>query len=80
MKANNKSEGTGQKSSDDKVSKLIILGSERDFLSVSMPYLCAGECLYCIHGTIIISITIPLVKEFITAMEVMIFEPVFHKQ
>ena len=36
--------------------------------------------LYSIHGTVIISITIPIVKEFITAMEVMILEPAFHKQ
>ena len=75
--------GTGQKSSDDEVSKLMILSSERDFfwkISVWVPYLCVGECLYSIHGTVIISITVPLVKEFITAMEVMIFEPAFHKQ
>ena len=75
--------GTGQKSSDDEVSKLMILSSERDFfwkISIRVPYLCVGECLYSIHGTIIISITVPLVKEFITAMEVMIFEPAFHKQ
>ena len=56
-----------------------------------MPYLYAGECLYSIHGTIInsiivplvkefILIIVPLVKEFITAMEVMIFELAFHKQ
>ena len=83
LKVNNKSEGTGQGSSDDEVSKLIILGRERDLfwkISVWMPYLCVGECLYSIHGTVIISITVPLVKEFITAMEVMIFEPAFHKQ
>ena len=49
-------------------------------ISVWMPYLCAGECLYSIHGTVIISITVPIVKEFITAMEVMIFELAFHKQ
>ena len=83
LKINNKPEGTGQKSSDDEVSKLMILGNEKDFfwkISVWMPYLCAGECLYNIHGTVIISITVPIVKEFITTMEVMIFELVFHKQ
>ena len=45
-----------------------------------MPYLCASECLYSIHGTVIISITVPIVKEFITAIEVVIFELAFHKQ
>ena len=30
--------------------------------------------------TVIVSITVPIVKEFITVMEVIIFEPVFHKQ
>ena len=49
-------------------------------ISVWMPYLCASECLYSIHGTVIISITVPIVKEFITAMEVTLFGSVFHKQ
>ena len=83
LKTNNKSKGTGQKSFDDEVSKLIILGRERDLfwkISVWMSYLCTSECLYSIHGTVIISIIVPLVKEFITAMEVMIFELAFHKQ
>ena len=45
-----------------------------------MPYLCASECLYSIHGTVIISITVPIVKEFITAMKVTLFGLAFHKQ
>ena len=45
-----------------------------------MPYLCVSECLYSIHVTVIISITVPIVKEFITVMEVTLFEPAFHKQ
>ena len=45
-----------------------------------MTYLCTSECLYSIHGMGIISITVPIVKEFITAMEVTLFEPAFHKQ
>ena len=48
-------------------------------LTVSMPYLFARECLYSVHGTVIISITVPIVKESITAMEVTLFGPVFHK-
>ena len=44
-----------------------------------MLYLYASECLYSIHGTVIISITVPIVKEFITAMEVTLFGLAFHK-
>ena len=44
-----------------------------------MTYLLARECLYSVHGTIIISITVPIVKESITTMEVTLFGPVFHK-
>ena len=44
-----------------------------------MPYLYASECLYSIYGMVIISITIPIVKESITAVEVILFGPAFRK-
>ena len=45
-----------------------------------MNYLRVGEWLYSMCGTVIISVTVPLVEEFVTVVEVMIFEPAFHKQ
>ena len=74
--------GTGQKSSSDEVSELVIPSNERMIFgnkSVWMPYLYVSECLYSIHGMVIISITVPIVKEFITAMEVTLFGSAFHK-
>ena len=45
-----------------------------------------SECLtfvqanaYIAYMERLLSLTVPIVKEFITAMEVMIFEPAFHK-
>ena len=60
LKANNKSEGIGQKSYDDEVNKLIILDSKRDFFlenkylndltfsSKSIYIVCAKRLLICL--------------------------------
>ena len=73
--------GTGQRSSDGEVSKLVIFDRGRDLFW-------KNKCLNALplRGRMLILhtwngyITVPLVQEFITAVEVMILEPAFHKQ
>ena len=73
--------GTGQRSSNGEVSKLVIFGMGRDLFW-------KNKCLNALplRGRMLILhtwngyITVPLVQEFITAVEVMILEPAFHKQ
>ena len=56
LKANNKSEETGQKSSDDEVSKLILLDWEREFFwknkCLNESYLLIEERLYSMCKTV----------------------------
>ena len=40
-----------------------------------MNYLRVGECLYSMCGTVIISVTVPFVEEFITVVEVIQIVP-----
>ena len=74
LKTNNKSEGTGQKSSDDEVSEFVIPNNERMIFgnkSVWMPYLSVRECLYSMWETITCLVTVPISEvTSITAMEV----------
>ena len=72
--------GTSQRSSDDEVSKFVIFDGENIILE--------NKCLNALplRGQMLIwhawngYITVPRVKGFITVVEVMIFEPAFHKQ
>ena len=73
--------GIGQKSSDDEVSEFVIPSRTEVIFEIKSLNDCllGRECLYSIHETVIISITVPIVKESLTAMEVTLFGPMFHK-
>ena len=67
MKTNSKSEGTGQKSSDDEVSEFVIPSNKRIISGIKMSeyiYLLIKECLYSMCETVICLVTVPIVEEF----------------
>ena len=64
LKTNTKSKGTGQKSSDDKVSGFVI-PSKKEIISQKKMFEChlfVDKYLYSAHGVVIL-VTSPIVKE-----------------